>query len=56
MMVNWELVTLDGSECDKIGVSYTGYTNQGNACSNEPYTCLHNQIKDLYNSDQALIA
>ena len=50
MFISKELVTLDGSECDKIGVSYEAFQNQANKCSMIIGSCLKNQLED-FNSD-----
>lgn len=36
--------TLDGLECNKIGVSYEAYRGQPNFCSSPLWSCLHNQL------------
>lgn len=36
--------TLDGVECNKIGVSYETFGRQPNFCSSPFWTCLHNQL------------
>ncbi|KAG4974876.1 hypothetical protein JHK87_031697 [Glycine soja] len=36
--------TLDGIECNKIGVSYEAFNQQPNFCSSPFWTCLHNQL------------
>jgi len=58
--LNWMLIpknyfTLDGTECNKIGVSYSAFISQGNRCQMHVGDCLHNQIYDLYYSDINLI-
>ena len=54
--INWmilerEKFTLDGRECDKIGVSYYAFKTQGNKCDVEKGSCLNNQIYHFYNED-----
>lgn len=36
--------TLDGVECNKIGVSYETFGRQPNFCTSPFWTCLHNQL------------
>lgn len=45
------MVTFDGSECNKIGTSYTGFRSQGNKCSMPVNSCFSNQLEDLYQED-----
>lgn len=56
-MANWMLINQDnvdksGLSCNKIGVSYSAFNNQPNACENPPGTCLQNQLVDFYNAGQ----
>uniref|UniRef100_UPI001CB94BD4 protein HAPLESS 2 n=1 Tax=Erigeron canadensis TaxID=72917 RepID=UPI001CB94BD4 len=44
--------TLDGLECDKIGVSYEAFNRQPNFCSAPFGSCLHNQLWNFWESDQ----
>ncbi|CAM6100529.1 unnamed protein product [Calypogeia fissa] len=39
-----EYFTLDGGECDKIGVSYSAFKFQTKACDQPPQSCCGNQI------------
>ncbi|KAF1875087.1 hypothetical protein Lal_00007703 [Lupinus albus] len=36
--------TLDGIECNKIGVNYEAFNQQPNFCSSPFWSCLHNQL------------
>lgn len=36
--------SLDGFECNKIGVNYEAFNGQPNFCSSPLWSCLHNQI------------
>ncbi|EEF51106.1 conserved hypothetical protein [Ricinus communis] len=36
--------TLDGIECNKIGVSYEAFNQQPNFCASPFWSCLHNQL------------
>ena len=53
LLVDQFLFTLDGSECNKIGVSYGAFRNQVNPCTRSPGTCLANQPDDYYKADIA---
>ena len=49
-------VSLDGSGCDKPGVSFAGFRNQPQACSQTAGACLSNQLQDIVDADAALAA
>lgn len=51
MFIAKEAVTLDGSQCDKIGVSYEAFQNQGNKCGMIIGSCLKNQLEDFNAED-----
>ncbi|KAL4424812.1 hypothetical protein ABPG77_000852 [Micractinium sp. CCAP 211/92] len=56
MVVDPAMVTTTGLECDKIGVSYSGFRNsQPNACTTPAGSCLKNQLVDLWNQDMTRI-
>jgi hypothetical protein len=40
--------TLDGLECNKIGVGYEAYRNQPNFCSSPFWSCLYNQLWNFW--------
>ncbi|KAF6154449.1 hypothetical protein GIB67_028341 [Kingdonia uniflora] len=44
--------TLDGLECNKIGVSYEAYNGQPNFCSSPLWSCLHNQLWNFWEADR----
>nr|KJB39628.1 hypothetical protein B456_007G022400 [Gossypium raimondii] len=44
--------TLDGVECNKIGVSYDAFNGQPNFCSSPFWSCLHNQLWNFWEADQ----
>ncbi|XP_017610275.1 protein HAPLESS 2 [Gossypium arboreum] len=44
--------TLDGVECNKIGVSYEAFNGQPNFCSSPFWSCLHNQLWNFWEADQ----
>ncbi|EXC34108.1 hypothetical protein L484_010566 [Morus notabilis] len=44
--------TLDGTECNKIGVGYEAFNDQPNFCSSPFLSCLHNQLWNFWEADQ----
>ncbi|XP_024994384.1 protein HAPLESS 2 [Cynara cardunculus var. scolymus] len=44
--------TLDGLECNKIGVSYEAFNGQPNFCTAPFWSCLHNQLWNFWDADQ----
>ncbi|XP_040987934.1 protein HAPLESS 2 [Juglans microcarpa x Juglans regia] len=44
--------TLDGLECNKIGVSYEAFNGQPNFCASPFLSCLHNQLWNFQEADQ----
>ncbi|OVA14149.1 Generative cell specific-1 [Macleaya cordata] len=44
--------TLDGLECNKIGVGYEAYNGQPNFCTSPLWSCLHNQLWNFWDADQ----
>ncbi|XP_038679280.1 protein HAPLESS 2 isoform X2 [Tripterygium wilfordii] len=48
--------TLDGIECNKIGVSYEAFNGQPNFCSSPFWSCLHNQLWNFQDADQNRIS
>ena len=51
MFIDRSDITKDGSECNKIGVSYEAFQNEGNKCEKIVGSCLKNQIEDLNSED-----
>lgn len=51
MLIDKTRFTLDGSECDKIGVGFYGFYAQRERCNVEPGSCLKNQLHHLFNED-----
>lgn len=49
-------VSVDGTSCNKIGVSYEGFNSQGSRCEMRSGSCTRNQIDDLRALDIAAIA
>uniref|UniRef100_A0A6T6MS87 Generative cell specific-1/HAP2 domain-containing protein n=1 Tax=Timspurckia oligopyrenoides TaxID=708627 RepID=A0A6T6MS87_9RHOD len=54
MLVDRHLITEDGSECNKIGVSHSAFRNQPNPCIQPKNACLFNQPQHLYEEDLEL--
>ncbi|KAL2551005.1 Protein HAPLESS 2 [Forsythia ovata] len=48
--------TLDGLECNKIGVGYEAFNGQPNFCSAPFWSCLHNQLWNFWDADQNRIS
>ncbi|KAG6405757.1 hypothetical protein SASPL_133351 [Salvia splendens] len=44
--------TLDGFECNKIGVSYEAFNMQPDFCAAPYWSCLHNQLWNFWEADQ----
>lgn len=40
--------TLDGLECNKIGVGYEAFNGQPNFCASPFWSCLHNQLSNFW--------
>lgn len=55
MLIDPSLITFDGSECNKIGVSYDAFETQSSKCTQVVGSCLNNQLYDYYNSDLTYI-
>ena len=55
MIVDKIRFSLDGKDCDKIGVGYFAFNSQSEKCNVEAGSCLHNQIYHLYNEDMEKI-
>lgn len=56
MIVPDTMITVDGTECNKIGVSYYAFNSQGSRCEMDAGSCLKNQLTDLRASDMSRIA
>ncbi|XP_057775732.1 protein HAPLESS 2 isoform X1 [Salvia miltiorrhiza] len=48
--------TLDGLECNKIGVSYEAFNTQPDFCAAPYWSCLHNQLWNFWDADQNRIS
>jgi hypothetical protein len=55
LLVPRDRVTVDGRECNKIGVSFEGFTTQPSRCDAPTGSCLHNQLLDLRLEDDARV-
>jgi hypothetical protein len=51
LLVDKTMVSLDGTQCDKIGTAYSAFRNQNRACTTPAGTCLSRQPDDLYKAD-----
>lgn len=49
-------VSLDGTECNKVGTSFAAFYNQPNQCGVAQGSCLRNQLRDLHLADRARVA
>ncbi|KAL8524545.1 hypothetical protein ACS0TY_014231 [Phlomoides rotata] len=48
--------TLDGVECNKIGVGYEAFNTQPDFCAAPFWSCLHNQLWNFWDADQNRIS
>ncbi|XP_047341480.1 protein HAPLESS 2 [Impatiens glandulifera] len=48
--------TLDGVECNKIGVGYDAFNGQPSFCSSPFWSCLHNQLWNFQDADKNRIS
>ena len=51
MILEREKFSIDGRECDKIGVGYYAFNTQGQRCEVQKGSCLNNQIYHFENED-----
>lgn len=51
LIVEREMISLTGYECNKIGVGYRAFQTQNLGCEMPVDTCLKNQIKDFIEAD-----
>ncbi|CAI8041483.1 Hapless 2, partial [Geodia barretti] len=51
MLVDTSMVQLRGTECNKVGVSYTGFRRQSGRCQAKAGSCFHNQPLQLWEYD-----
>ncbi|XP_044476823.1 protein HAPLESS 2 [Mangifera indica] len=52
MLLERTRFTLDGFDCDKIGVSYEAFKAQPSFCSSPFWSCLHNQLWNYREADR----
>ena len=45
------MISFDGTECNKVGTSYTAFRGQSNKCNMPVSSCFQNQLNDLHNED-----
>ncbi|KAJ4774800.1 Protein HAPLESS 2 [Rhynchospora pubera] len=48
--------TLDGLECNKIGVGYEAFGTQPYFCGSPLWSCLHNQLSDFWEDDRSRLS
>ncbi|XP_052211669.1 protein HAPLESS 2 isoform X5 [Diospyros lotus] len=48
--------TLDGLECNKIGLGYEAFNGQPDFCSSPFWSCLHNQLWNFWDADMNRIS
>jgi len=51
MLLNPSQVTSDGTECNKVGTSYTAFNSQPSKCSQLVQSCFQNQPEDYDSAD-----
>jgi Male gamete fusion factor len=51
MGIDRSMISFDGTECNKVGTSYTGFRGQANKCSMQVNSCFQNQLDDLHQQD-----
>ena len=56
MLINNNKVSYDGTECNKVGTSYSAFANQPNQCAQRVQSCFQNQLDDFDTSDLALLS
>jgi hypothetical protein len=55
LLVDQNLVSQSGTDCDRIGTGFSAFRNQGSPCQRELGTCLRGQILDLWKEDEERI-
>ncbi|GLJ26960.1 hypothetical protein SUGI_0527880 [Cryptomeria japonica] len=55
MLIERTRYTLDGTECDKIGVDFVGFSNQPSFCSAPLGTCIQQQLINYLQFDTARV-
>jgi hypothetical protein len=53
MLLDKSKVTLDDSECNKVGTSYSAFRNQNSKCDQRVQSCFQSQLDDFYQEDIA---
>lgn len=52
LLVDKNEVTIDGTECNKVGTSYSAFKHQSSRCDNVAGSCLGNQLEDMQLADE----
>lgn len=52
LLLNKNMVSLDGTECNKVGTGYQAFQFQASKCDMERGSCLKNQISSLIDEDK----
>ena len=56
LLLDKSFVSLEGHECNKIGVGFTPFRYQEERCGRRVGSCLENQVADLLREDEARVA
>jgi hypothetical protein len=56
MLIPTSAVTLDGRDCDKIGVPYYAFAHQSDMCSKSVGDCLYFQLDDYHDGGEHFIS
>jgi len=51
MLLDKSSVTMDDSECNKVGTSYSAFRNQNSKCNQKVQSCFKSQLEDFYTED-----
>ncbi|CAG9316759.1 unnamed protein product [Blepharisma stoltei] len=51
MFIDGDDISWDGTQCNKVGSSYTAFRGQGNKCEMQPRSCFLNQLEDRHQTD-----
>ena len=51
MAIDTSMISFDGTQCNKVGTSYTGFNGQPNKCNSLVGSCFGNQLDDLHSTD-----
>eukprot|EP00775_Hariotina_reticulata_P002496 gene2496-2799_t len=56
LLLDRSKISFDGTECDKVGTSFSAFRYQTVGCRRAPQVCLSNQLRDVLEADQARVA